>query len=148
MNMHDQHNKIRFRFDAPATVGHATLPGFSFSIKDRSVSRTSAANTRRRKTRLKEARHKGTHTSKEWQEMKSFFGNICVRCEIPPNAYGIIKDHIVPIYLGGSDSIRNLQPLCNTCNCGKGPDSIDYRALYCEKHHLEMPSKWLGNNNE
>jgi 5-methylcytosine-specific restriction endonuclease McrA len=36
------------------------------------------------------------------------------------------RDHIVPIYQGGSDAITNIQPLCKRCNCAKGPETTDW----------------------
>jgi hypothetical protein len=73
--------------------------------------------------------------------MLVFFGGKCLRCDVDDPSL-LVKDHIVPIYQGGDDSIRNLQPLCRKCNASKGPESIDFRvAKACD----EMPAKWLLN---
>lgn len=77
-----------------------------------------------RSQRLSEARTKGTHTAFEWEALKAFHGIQCCRCKGPGE---VVKDHITPIYQGGSDSIENLQPLCRTCNASKGPENIDHR---------------------
>lgn len=98
-----------------------------------------STNSQLRSQRLKAAREKGTHTSEEWDEMKGFFGE-CVICGSKEN---IVKDHIVPLYQGGSDAISNLQPLCSSCNSRKGADSKDYRIVWCASHGVEMPNKWL-----
>lgn len=79
--------------------------------------------SRNRWKRLKEAKSKGTHTPKEWDDMVSFFENTCCICLCQKP---ITKDHIIPIFHGGSDAIENLQPLCFSCNSGK-MDSCDYR---------------------
>lgn len=92
-----------------------------------------------RSKRLSIAREKGTHTNEEWEELKDFFGE-CVICGSKER---IVKDHIVPIYQGGSDAITNLQPLCNSCNSRKGSDNKDYRTEWCKSRNIEMPDKWL-----
>lgn len=97
-------------------------------------------NARNRRLRMIAAREKGHHTKAEWEEMKAFFDDRCVRCGIP--SCWIEKDHIIPIYQGGSDSIKNLQPLCHTCNRQKGPEDIDWRQSFCNDNRLEMPSTW------
>jgi 5-methylcytosine-specific restriction endonuclease McrA len=77
-----------------------------------------------RSQRIAEARSKGTHTSAEWGAMKIYHGMTCARCG---ELCEPVKDHIKPIYQGGSDSIENLQPLCKKCNSSKGPEAIDHR---------------------
>lgn len=77
-----------------------------------------------RSERLAAARAKGRHTEAEWSALVAFCGTRCVKC----GAEGkLVKDHIVPIYQGGSDGIENLQPLCVRCNSAKGPDDTDHR---------------------
>ena len=103
-------------------------------------------NEEKRSQRLAEARKKGTHSKQEWEEMKHFFENTCVKCHGATKLNGVVKDHIIPIYKGGSDGIDNLQPLCAKCNASKGPETVDYRLGYCRMFGLEMPAKWLQNS--
>lgn len=73
--------------------------------------------------RLKAARMLGTHTESEWYGLVERFGFRCLRCLRKKR---IEKDHIIPIYQGGSDAISNLQPLCKSCNASKGPDNCNW----------------------
>lgn len=82
------------------------------------------AHQRKRSERLSEARQKGRHTAEEWTAMVDLCGQQCARCQVKCIP---VKDHIVPIYKGGSDAIDNLQPLCGSCNSSKGPDETDFR---------------------
>jgi 5-methylcytosine-specific restriction endonuclease McrA len=81
-------------------------------------------NMENRKMRMAEAKRKGTHTHKEWIGLLMVHGGKCVKCGTIEN---ICKDHIEPVYLGGSDSIENIQPMCGPCNSAKGPDKEDLR---------------------
>lgn len=99
-----------------------------------------------RSERLTLARLKGRHTREEFQEMVNFFSGFCVKCGGGKN--DILRDHIIPIYQGGSDAITNLQPLCMRCNTGKGSDNTDYRISYCIKHNLKMPNEWIEMPNK
>jgi len=83
-----------------------------------------------RSQRLAEARAKGRHTQAEWDALRWACGNRCVCCGISENDLeggALTKDHIVPIYQGGDDSIHNIQPSCRNCNSRKGSDTTDYR---------------------
>ena len=99
-------------------------------------------NRELRSERMRLANLKGTHTKKEWQELRDFF-NVCVRCNGESGYSSLGKDHIIPIYQGGSNSIKNLQPLCPFCNASKGPENIDHRILFAKKHNITLKPEWL-----
>ncbi|MBE3040307.1 MAG: HNH endonuclease [Chloroflexi bacterium] len=83
-----------------------------------------------RNERIKIAKSKGSHTEKEWLILVDFCGNKCVRCGASVNdLYGgkLCKDHIIPICLGGNDSIKNIQPVCRNCNTAKTNSQEDLR---------------------
>lgn len=84
-----------------------------------------------RSERLAAARKKGTHTGLEWLALVQEFGGRCVRCG--RHGHNPEKDHIVPLYQGGSDGIDNIQPVCARCNASKGPEDVnwaDYRRVH------------------
>jgi hypothetical protein len=87
-----------------------------------------------RSLRLRAARLRGTHTKEEWNNLVNEFSGRCVRCG--RSGYHLDKDHIIPVYQGGSDSIDNLQPLCAWCNAAKGPEDINWVALRRQKGFL------------
>jgi uncharacterized protein YdaU (DUF1376 family) len=100
-----------------------------------------------RSQRLAAARAKGTHTDLEWSLLVEICGGTkCVRCAA--EGVRLVKDHIVPIYQGGDDSIRNLQPLCSNCNSSKGADTTDHRppgwSERLQKCLQEMPGVVSG----
>lgn len=77
-----------------------------------------------RRLRLKLARLRGQHTPEEWQALQVEFGGRCVRCGVA--GMHLDRDHIKPIYQGGSDGIDNIQPLCACCNASKGPEDFNW----------------------
>lgn len=78
-----------------------------------------------RKQRLMDARARGSHTESEWVEVLVRFGYRCVMCGCIPDPRPT-KDHIVPLFLGGSDGIDNLQPTCRECNSSKGTSTFNW----------------------
>lgn len=70
-------------------------------------------------------RNGGKHTDEQWERLKARYSYRCVKCQ--RINVELTKDHIVPLQLGGTDSIDNLQPLCRSCNSAKGATIADYR---------------------
>lgn len=69
------------------------------------------------------ARHKADHDTVSWEALLLVCGNKCVRCGASHPA----RDHIVPVSMGGSNGIENIQPLCWPCNRSKRLGTTDYR---------------------
>lgn len=65
----------------------------------------------------------GVHSTEEWENLKILFKNRCARCKLKTK---LTRDHIVPLCLGGSNSIENIQPLCLPCNLSKHTSIIKY----------------------
>jgi 5-methylcytosine-specific restriction endonuclease McrA len=71
------------------------------------------------------------HTSVQWQALKKQYGWRCVACLM--HAPNLEKGHIVPRVRGGNDHIKNLQPLCRSCNARQGTKIIDYRVDFQDR---------------
>lgn len=69
----------------------------------------------------------GSFTSEEWKTLCDYYSpdGSCLCC----GKKGVLhKDHVVPIARGGENTIRNIQPLCRSCNSKKGDERLtDYR---------------------
>jgi hypothetical protein len=71
----------------------------------------------------------GSHTRKEWQELKQKYENcpFCLRkwSDIPlrlckRNLGVITKEHVIPVSKGGKNTIDNIMPCCYQCNSSGG----------------------------
>lgn len=63
----------------------------------------------------------GSHTKEQWLALCAAAKHRCVLCGASDRP--LEKDHIYPVYQGGSDGIDNLRPLCGRCNASRGPDN-------------------------
>lgn len=69
----------------------------------------------------------GGHISgEEWESLLERCGYRCLGCG--RTDLKLTLDHIVPLSVGGKNSIENAQPLCRSCNSKKGTKTIDYRS--------------------
>lgn len=75
-------------------------------------------------TRRKLREQIGSHTQEQWSQLKAKYGNRCLMCGLEER---LVKDHIKPLWLGGTNDISNIQPLCSKCNFKKSNSIIDYR---------------------
>jgi 5-methylcytosine-specific restriction endonuclease McrA len=80
-----------------------------------------------KKRRLKIVNAIGTHTIKQWQNLKKAYNYTCLSCKKQEPEIKLTEDHILPIIKGGSDFIWNIQPLCRKCNSIKNTKTTDYR---------------------
>lgn len=105
--------------------------------------RTGVDHVAARSARLIEARKKGTHTLKEWRALRNEFNGICVRCW--KESDDITKDHIIPISMGGSDAIDNLQPICRSCNSMKLSETVNWVKIrrYARTKGMENDEHWF-----
>lgn len=69
----------------------------------------------------------GRYTAEEWEALKRFYGYHCLCCGRCEPEIKLEVDHVIPVHLGGPNTIDNLQPLCGFCNRSKGVDTTDYR---------------------
>lgn len=81
--------------------------------------------SRARKSKVRAA--EGTWNAADIKTMMNRQLGVCVYCQADiADSYHV--DHVMPIYLGGSNWPRNLQLLCPTCNRRKGrkhPDDFE-----------------------
>lgn len=76
--------------------------------------------------RARQKNSEGTFTAKEWLALCEKYGNKCLCCGEKKK---LTADHVVPLVKGGENYIRNIQPLCLSCNSRKGTKTIDYRTI-------------------
>lgn len=68
----------------------------------------------------------GFHSLGEWETLKAQYNWTCPSCKLQEPIIKLNEDHIIPLSLGGSSNIENIQPLCGRCNSIKHNKIIKY----------------------
>jgi hypothetical protein len=77
----------------------------------------------------------GAHTFAEWQARIRLFGWRCFHCRKRLTRTTITKDHLVPLFRGGSEDAQNLVPACKSCNSAKR-DRLEWKKKGARKRPL------------
>lgn len=96
------------------------------------------ASTHRRRNKI--VTNGGHWTAEQWQALVADFEHHCLLCWRTEPDITLTVDHVVPVHLGGSNDITNLQCLCRPCNSIKGRQIIDFRPAARERLALERRS--------
>lgn len=78
------------------------------------------------KRRARKAGNGGGYTADEFKQLCDYYKNRCLRCG--RSEVKLTADHILPVTMGGTSNIDNIQPLCKSCNSWKKDRHIDYRT--------------------
>lgn len=92
---------------------------FRRSLAERKVARILG---HRRRERIRQ--NGGSYTQEEWENLCATYNHRCIKCGLKRP---LAADHVIPVLLGGSSNIDNIQPLCGPCNSIKGAKTRDYR---------------------
>ena len=73
----------------------------------------------------------GSHTLKQWQDLKELYNYTCPWCGKSEPEIKLTEDHIQPIIKNGMSYIDNIQPLCRSCNSIKHDKIIFFKPILC-----------------
>ena len=93
-----------------------------------------------RERRVRKLGAGGSHSSQEWELLKKRYNYTCPSCGKKEPEIKLTEDHIIPLKLGGSDYIKNIQPLCKPCNSKKHLKRKRYGTIY----HFNVPRGCVG----
>jgi len=61
-------------------------------------------------------------TAAQWKDIKEAYKHCCVYCGRKMKR--LTQDHITPLSKGGSHTVSNVVPACNSCNCRKKDGAV------------------------
>jgi 5-methylcytosine-specific restriction endonuclease McrA len=69
----------------------------------------------------------GSHTFQQWMSCVEFHKWKCVYCGTSLTPKTLTKDHVLPLFGGGTNYVENLVPACKSCNSSKR-DRVNFRS--------------------
>jgi len=96
------------------------------------------ARIKNQKRRAKRKKIGGSHTLEEIEQMLEDQNCQCNCCGEILTKSNKHLDHIMPVALGGSNSIENLQWLCQFCNISKSDKHPDEWAIYSATEEFKL----------
>lgn len=69
----------------------------------------------------------GAFTAADMDRLLEMYGNRCLCCGKSGEEVKLIADHVIPLFMNGSNDISNRQPLCKSCDSRKWRRSTDFR---------------------
>jgi|SRR3990167_4614267 len=87
----------------------------------------------------------GNHTLNQWLLLKAKYYYMCLCCKKQEPEIKLSEDHIIPLSMGGSDNIDNIQPLCTICNTKKHAKTISYLPINLESLTLDYRREGVTN---
>lgn len=89
-----------------------------------------------RKRRARKAKADGSFSEIEFNKILNFYHYRCCSCGTDLRYTDTHRDHIKPLSKGGSDYIKNIQPLCAYCNLSKHTKHRDYRDTWLRNYAI------------
>lgn len=71
----------------------------------------------------------GSHTLKQWQDLKELYNYTCPDCGKCEPEIKLTEDHIQPLIKSGTSYIDNIQPLCRSCNSKKHDKILFFKPI-------------------
>jgi 5-methylcytosine-specific restriction endonuclease McrA len=90
------------------------------------------AYRRKRKAAIRTVGKTELVTAEQWQSILNAYGNRCVYCNSSKDR--LTQDHVTPLSRGGTHTMDNIVPACQSCNSKKhaNPPPTFQRALILE----------------
>lgn len=108
------------------------LQGFKEYRQKNKKSLREGKRIRDHRRRVLELNCEGDFTQQEWNDLLDRYENKCLCCgkKAEDTREGkLTQDHVIPLSLGGTNYISNIQPLCFSCNAKKHTKMTDYRSI-------------------
>lgn len=130
-------SKIRKTCSKKCANEFRTLPVEEFKrrwyqrVKEYRKNNPNKTATWKQNRRSRELGAHGSFTALEWKELQIKFNKCCAICKTKTK---LTVDHIIPLCKGGTNFIKNIQPLCMPCNSKKHTKIYEQSKINLKKN--------------